>query len=339
MRRGAALAALATLVVAVPAQAAPSSRKVPGPCSGCLSSLPDDASAAPLLVLLHGDGETAVSMFDAWAPAAARRGIAVLALACPTSEGCASHSWWKWDGDPSWILRQVSALGELHALDPERRWIAGWSGGASYLGWRTQAFEETFAAIVLHGGGMRPARSFCAAPEASIYFLGGDRNPLHELAERLRDHYVLCHHDDLTWVVLHGADHDGERRALASRREGILDWLQTRRRSSGPSVSATADAGNAPVDTPDAAEAAAPGASVVALPTAPAPAPPPAAGCRCALEGAPSREAPDGSGALVVAALVACRRSTRAERGTSSAAAARPGSGPRRASGASRRPG
>jgi predicted esterase len=227
-----ALSVAALLVVQPRTVMGEPAKRSTGPCPDCLASLPPGTGAAPLLVLLHGDGETAHSVFDAWEPAASRRGIVVFAPTCPRSEGCSSQSWWRWNGDPSWMERQVSALGELRSIDPGRMWIVGWSGGGTYLGWRTQAFERDYAGLVIHGGGVRPASPMCPARRAGIYFLGGDRNPLHDLAEQLHEFYATtCPHEDLTWTVLRGADHQGERRAIATYRAAILDWLSTRRRT------------------------------------------------------------------------------------------------------------
>ncbi|MGD0528444.1 MAG: prolyl oligopeptidase family serine peptidase, partial [Polyangiaceae bacterium] len=206
----AALAAIALLVVPLTAYAdGGATTRGKGPCVGCLSSLPAGTEPRPLLVLLHGDGETAAGMLDAWGPAAAARGIVVFAPTCPPSEGCTSQSWWKWNGEPSWLLRQIDALAETRAIDPARMWIAGWSGGGTYIGWNTQELERTFAALVIHGGGVQPRRSACSDPKAAIYFLGGDQNPLHSLTEPLHDYYVRCRHDDMTWTVLKGVDHEG----------------------------------------------------------------------------------------------------------------------------------
>ena len=184
---------LAALIVVVPQTAmAQPAKHTSGPCTDCVASLPAGTDPAPLLVLLHGDGEAARSMFDLWEPAASKRGIVVFAPTCPRSEGCTAQSWWKWNGDPSWLERQVDALGALRSIDSARMWIAGWSGGGTYLGWNTQAIEHDYAALVIHGGGVRPASQACVAPRAAIYFLGGDRNPLHDLAERAHAPLPAC---------------------------------------------------------------------------------------------------------------------------------------------------
>jgi predicted esterase len=258
-------------------------------------------------VLLHGDGETAAGMLEAWGPAAAARGILVFAPTCPLSEGCTSQSWWKWNGEPSWLLRQIDALAETRAIDRERMWIGGWSGGGTYIGWNTQELERTFAALVIHGGGVRPKRSACADPKAGVYFLGGDQNPLHSLTEPLHDYYVRCAHEDLTWTVLKGVDHQGERRALATRIGGILDWLETKRATVPVVPPALPEAGAPPAVAPSTS--ADPGTP----PPSETPSRPPAlpsSSCRCAAAGA-GREPGEGAGcgaALLAAALVKRRR-------------------------------
>ncbi len=268
-----------------------SASRQPGPCEGCRSSLPGGSDPAPLLVLLHGDGESATTLFDAWVADAEARGIAVLALACPRSEGCTQQSWWRWNGSPSWIGDQARALSDRRAIDPARMWIVGWSGGASYIGYRTQEIERTFAAIVIHGGGMSPASGTCSTPKASVYFLVGSANPLHHLAEGLRAHYEGCG-NDVTWAPIRGAGHDGEWRALAKRREAILGWLSTRRMAPSPD---DAEASEPPVPSastplpPSPPPASTP--SVVPSPPLASTRPPrtatPPPSCRCSAPGRP----------------------------------------------------
>jgi hypothetical protein len=197
------------------------------------------------------------------------------------------------------MRRQVSALGELRSIDPGRMWIAGWSGGATYLGWRTQAFEGDYAALVVHGGGVRPADPSCPTKRASVYFLGGDRNPLHDLAEQLHQYYVTtCPHEDLSWTVLKGVDHAGERRALPTYREAILDWLSTRRRA--PLAASVATAASASPPVPSAA------APQLPSPTAPS------SSCRCATAGGKTTYAiVPALVALVIGAALRLRQGTR----------------------------
>jgi predicted esterase len=193
------------------------------PCAGCAASVPSSAGA-PLLVVLHGDsGHGPAELVSAWEPFAAARDVAVLALACPRDRGC-NGSWWRWDGDPAWVVGQVDAFSASHRLDRARTWLAGWSGGASYVGMRTQAFEDRFAAIVIHGGGIPPRADGCAKERTPVAFLAGTSNPLHGLAVGLRQHYERCG-DDVRWTGLPGADHAAEWRALGDHGGAILDWL------------------------------------------------------------------------------------------------------------------
>lgn len=204
------------------------------PCEGCVASIPQtDARPVPLLVVLHGDyGLTPAQMERAWAKHASPRGIAVLSISCPKSLGC-EGSFWKWNGDPKWLVDQVDALSEKIRIDRDRTWIAGWSGGATYIGMHTQTLEKRFAAVVHHGGGYPPLTSGCGSPPAPVYFLVGDANPLHAHVKLLRDHYAACG-SDLVWNLQRKADHAGEWRALDAHAPAILEWLSSKRRAPDP---------------------------------------------------------------------------------------------------------
>jgi poly(3-hydroxybutyrate) depolymerase len=236
--RGATIAVLFVACMAAPdAQGAPAAtRVVDGPCTGCRAVLPVSSSPVPLLVVLHGDwGAGPNEMLTAWQPHVLAEGIGVLALACPKDKGC-KGSFWRWNGDPSWVTAQVDALAAKHPIDRARVWLAGWSGGASYMGMHAEAFARDFAALVYHGGGIPPSNAACATVEggrAAAFFLVGDRNPLHGLAVALRDHHVQCagtRPDEVQWNLVRGADHEGEWRALATAGPRVVSWLKKRRR-------------------------------------------------------------------------------------------------------------
>jgi len=271
------------------------------PCAGCLASLPAGDDPAPLLVVLHGDGESASGLFDKWRRLTEPRGVALVALACPPTEGCRG-SWWRWNGDPGWIDGQIAQLGKRRPIDHDRLWLAGWSGGASYAGYQTQRFERTFAAIVIHGGGIPPGRSDCAATKPPVYFLVGDHNPLHNLAVQLREHYETCG-QDVRWTLLKGADHAGEWAALDRLGGSILDWLQSQRRM----VLAAS-----PATEPGAREAPAPIVSDP-KPSRVSPSRPPTSSCSSVTRGSAG---PPGFAllGLLVASLRTFRRSTRPAR-------------------------
>jgi poly(3-hydroxybutyrate) depolymerase len=183
------------------------------------------ADDAPLLVVLHGDGERADVAAKRWRAATTKRGWKLLAPQCPRTENC-KDSWWKWNGDPRWLREQIAAV---KGVDAQRIYAAGWSGGATYLGMRAPAWSESFAAVVIHGGGMAPAEDTCPAHALPAYFLVGDKNPLHHLAVSLREYFARCA-GALEWDLVAGG-HRKEHRALDTKKAlAILDWLSAHTR-------------------------------------------------------------------------------------------------------------
>lgn len=215
---------------------------------------PDGVKNAPLLVVLHGDapgGKTPLVKRDSepFVKAAAARGIAVLAPMCPKDEGCLVGSYWQWSqGDPpGWIDKQVEAVRKESSLDPDRIWLAGWSGGASFLGYHYSRWADRYAAVVFAGGGIAPYSSTCAPCSPPAYFMVGNKNPLHHLAKELKAGVSSCT-QDVTWDLQPGSDHAGEWRAL--NRPGkvgdILDWLENHPRFCGKTVAPSASASTPP---------------------------------------------------------------------------------------------
>lgn len=212
-------AALIVLVLATsPAHAEP-------PCARCTLDVPAKLEGpAPLLVVLHGDRDHAKDQANQWRAAAKGKGVVLLALECPASLGCRG-SWWQWAGDPAWVIAQVDAVARQVSIDPARIYLAGWSGGASYIGMNAPAWAERFAGIVIHGGGMAP-QAECPGHVARTYFLVGDANPLHRLAVDLRTWTERCD-GEVTWDLVKRGDHAAEERALTRTKAGaILDWLR-----------------------------------------------------------------------------------------------------------------
>jgi predicted esterase len=214
--------AIAALVVLVATTSAASAA-----CKRCVVELPAKKDPVPLVVILHGDREHANSAAARWHAAVKQRGWALLALECPAELGC-KDSFWKWDGDPAWVADQIDVVAKQHAIDRAKIVLVGWSGGASYIGWRATAFANV-AAIVIHGGGMPPAAADCATTPPPVYFLVGDKNPLHGLAQHLRDYYQTCK-AAVTWDVVANGDHGNEEAALTTTKAGaILDWAVAKR--------------------------------------------------------------------------------------------------------------
>jgi poly(3-hydroxybutyrate) depolymerase len=230
--------AFAACLVLLPASARAG---VSPPCKGCTLEVPAAHGTPgapdrklPLLVVLHGDREHAPAAAARWRGAAKQRGWAVLALECPVDQGC-KDSWWKWNGDPRWVSDQVAAVAKAAPIDPARIYLAGWSGGATYIGMHAPSWSAAFAAVVFHGGGHRPDAG-CPDRPLPAYFLAGDRNPYHDRVQDLRGWFDDCR-QDVVWDLVRGGDHDKEDRALDRRKAlAILDWLAERARDPGGAI-------------------------------------------------------------------------------------------------------
>lgn len=285
------------------------------PCKGCLVlPPPEGATNAPLLVVLHGDapgGKTPLVKRDSepFVKAAAERGVAVFAPMCPKEQGCLVGSFWQWtQGDPpAWIANQVEALRKEYALDANRTWIAGWSGGASFLGYRYDRLGERYAAVIFAGGGMPPASTTCAPCSPPAYFLVGNKNPLHHLAKDLKTNVLSCT-NDLTWDLLPGNDHAGEWRTLGrvGKVGELFDWLAKHPRNCGSGSASPPPSAVAPATS---------ASSIPVLPSsAPVskPAPVPTKGGGCAVSDA-SSSAPESLALVLVFGLIrgARRRNSR----------------------------
>lgn len=191
---------------------------------------PAPSSGAPLLVVLHGDRESGEERAQKWREAAERRGWRVLALDCPRDRGCdEQRRWYTWNGDPSWVRQQVLALAERVRIDMSRVFLAGWSGGATYIGKRMPAWASLFAGVVIHGGGVAPAGDACPDRPFPAYFLVGDENPAHRGSVRLREYFERCKLD-VKWDLVPGANHPLEDAALTpTKATEILRWLEEHR--------------------------------------------------------------------------------------------------------------
>ncbi|HEU0033044.1 MAG TPA: PHB depolymerase family esterase [Kofleriaceae bacterium] len=204
------------------------------PCTDCKLALPDERTGAlPLLVVLHGNAESAQKWFERWRGPALDSGWAVLALQCPVERGCDGGKWYQWQGDPAWVVQQVREIGRQIDIDPARTYLVAWSGGATYVGQHAPVWHRHFAAVVIHGGGSPPADDdACPARALPAYFLVGDKNPAHGGSKQLRDYFARCG-QEVQWDLVEGADHKREDAALDSAKaRQIIEWLAQRARGS-----------------------------------------------------------------------------------------------------------
>jgi poly(3-hydroxybutyrate) depolymerase len=198
------------------------------PCAGCTLDAPEQREGAvPLLVGMHGDGEGAEDAAKRWRGPALERGWALLSLRCPKSEGCDEGKWYRWNGHPRWVVAQVSEVQRQMEIDPARIFLAGWSGGATYIGMNAYRWPSVFAAAVYHGGGQPPLTTRdCPGRSLPGYFLVGDKNWAHRAQVRLRAYYERCGQTH-TWELIEGADHAAEDKALTpGKATEILGWLE-----------------------------------------------------------------------------------------------------------------
>lgn len=181
------------------------------PCAGCSLFVPaglDPATPAPLVVALHGDGGSTAPLhiLAALEVDAAPRGMLVWAPRVPAPY----QSWRTWangpDYDPGWIEDRIDEIAADHALDRARLYLAGQSGGSTFLGHYAPTHAETFAGVAYFAGGEgycseRSAlrRSYCGdvvcppcEQRASMFF--GDRDRVYPRSSVDRLH--AYHHDE-----------------------------------------------------------------------------------------------------------------------------------------------
>ena len=215
---------LAAIVVSA---GATSAAPAPPTCLGCTLDAPSGGDALPMLVMLR-EHDAAPRATDSWRAPALDNGWAVLTLA-------------DWEAsEPSWIAAQVRVTAKVLPIDLARVYLVGSSGGAAYIARHVQELSETFAALVITGGGGLPATSACPAQLLPVYFLVDAGDPG---ARDLRGYLEACK-QPILWSAIAGVPRGasdartGIRRGEAGARDrerqreidqqtvrSILDWL------------------------------------------------------------------------------------------------------------------
>jgi predicted esterase len=249
-----ALALAAALLSASRAEADPLSRsddeaglRRNWPCPGCITLVPPTYSPdrkSPLLVALHGDGASTDLVVRMWKAPLERRGYILLALRCPKDLGC-ENSFWRWHGDPAWIMAKVDAVEAAYSIDPSRIYLSGWSGGSTYMGLTASQLSPRFAAINLNGGGVPPPSGLCGSCKLPVYYFIGSKNAMISLAKSTADYFKRCGHE-LVWDLGPDLDHPAELQAIFAGpvAERVVAWLDTKRNTClAPPASAPESAG------------------------------------------------------------------------------------------------
>lgn len=247
--RGTALV-LATLVAAAATEvpSAGAARVIHDwPCAGCIVEVPTATGGKrlPLLVALHGDEGDPALTASVWGPVAAALHVVLLAPHCPVSEGCSfpngagtTSSWWGWlqEGnryDDGWIGRQAALVERRFTIDRAREYIAGWSGGADFLGWYALRHAARFAGAAFVAGGV-PYTNSCPSRRLAAFFLmgSGDFRYASGQPDQVRSLLVRCGSPTVE-VVEPGADHTATIMSLqAGYGRRVLAWLLRYRRRS-----------------------------------------------------------------------------------------------------------
>jgi predicted esterase len=277
-----ALALAAAVSLSAPARAEPAEDL----CKGCLLHVPRGGKVAqrPLLVALHGDGGLVSLFYRALERAADEAGVVLFAPKCPTDRGCRTGSWWQWYGtsghDPAWLGELVDKVAERHSIDPARVYAAGYSGGATYLGYYGPANPRRFAAIAHIAGGVTWGVP-CSDCKYPILFVIGATDPMIVPYTRpLHQWYERCGGHENAWETLRGVTHEGIIDVLrAGKAREVIGWLLVR-----PAACA------APIAMDAGSEAGAPSMALDAGPATPNTGPteppkvtPPTTGCACDL--------------------------------------------------------
>ncbi len=111
----------------------------------------DKSTPAPLIVVLHGSGDSGLMPVKRWRDLAETEGILI---AGPNS---LDPQAWRIPADaPEFIYEMVESLKKKHSIDPQRVYLFGHSGGAIVALYLALLQSEYFAAASVHAGAMRP---------------------------------------------------------------------------------------------------------------------------------------------------------------------------------------
>jgi len=181
--------------------------------STCYLFVPDSlptATAAPLIVLLHGAGEDGRSLADPWRDLASREGILLIA---PDSEA----------RGPDFIVALVESVRAKVAMNPRRIYLFGHSAGGRLALILSMVESEYFAAAAVHAGklmGKEPAPGFGhelrdselldgAKRKIPIAMWNGTVDQLVPLAAALATRDMLeMHGFPVEWHEMLGRDHN-----------------------------------------------------------------------------------------------------------------------------------
>jgi len=111
----------------------------------------DRKALYPLIVVLHGSGDSGMMPVKRWRDLAQKHGILI---AGPNALD--RQAWRIPDDGPEFIYEMVEGLKKKHPVDPQRVYLFGHSGGATVGIYLALLQSEYFAAAAIHAGAMNP---------------------------------------------------------------------------------------------------------------------------------------------------------------------------------------
>ncbi len=133
----------------------------------------------PLIVVLHGYGGAARNNAELYRRAAAKRGAIIAAPnALRPGPGGQGFSWTYRDEAEWWVLRAIDKVSDLHAVDPQRVILAGFSQGANVALGVGLKHPDRFAGLLPVAGRYEADRM--PTPEGGgprVYLLTGGADP------------------------------------------------------------------------------------------------------------------------------------------------------------------
>jgi N-acetylmuramoyl-L-alanine amidase len=194
-------------------------------CHDCVVDAPRASRA--LVVVLHGDDAGASSMVADWRAATRAAHLALFAPQCPRELGC-DGSWWRWLAseryDEHWMDREIAAV--RSSLGIERVYLAGFSGGATYLSAWAPAHARDFTAIALVSGGATMTDTCPSAPQSALLMIGSDDDMLDQYVRPFAAWFAGCKGTTTTWRIVPQLGHHEMHRALVDgRAKQTIEWL------------------------------------------------------------------------------------------------------------------
>ena len=210
-------------------KAKPVTEKKNWPCKGCITIFPKNLAPEdkiPMLVLLHGDEGYPDKILKSWKKACKEQGIILFAPKCPKSEGC-KKSWWKWDGDPDWLLDEVDTIIEELPVDIKKLYLAGWSGGATYMTFHIDEFSQKFTALSFVAGGVHPSE--CPSKNIPVHILVGEKDLMRKYVDPFYEFMENNCKSILYFEMMDNVSHLGTFKKLKKgKAKEIIEWLLSR---------------------------------------------------------------------------------------------------------------